>query len=334
MLALMRAGRWTMLLSSLVLSTAACGSESSEDAGSGGSTSLGGAAGTASGGNAGLGGAAGVASGGSAGQAGAAGSPPKPGTALETPDDCTGERPTWIGGTIFGYPDNRSLNALIGVDHKDGTGAKIDEYGVPCGTAKCCGGYAWCFHVNPSLPAEGSPDATLEQKWGKCVTSKVTEAFIELYPKDPAGKTSLARYGEAAHHYQPITPGKPNDIVLRLPLAYEIDEKQGNTGNIDGYVTCAGKPVAPTDVTRVRAWSEDPGPDCGVQGFSASAHVLETDAAGKTYYRIDYLAGGQCNAAFQHYRLYMDVNCGGQKLTQKKYADIVKGKTLHVDWAF
>src|SRR5262249_33844798 len=149
--------------------------------------------------------------------------------------------------------------------------------------------------------------------------------------KDATGRTSFARYGESAHQYQPITPGARNDIVLRLPLQFQHG---GNTGGINGYITCARRPVPPTQVTRVRAWSEGRGPECGIEGFSASAHVLGTGASGATYYLIDYLEGGRCGAPSQRYRLYMDVMCGGVKRTQKKYADVVTGHRPRVDWAF
>jgi hypothetical protein len=33
---------------------------------------------------------------------------------------CDSARPTRIGGGIYSYPDNRAVNALIGVDAKDG----------------------------------------------------------------------------------------------------------------------------------------------------------------------------------------------------------------------
>lgn len=130
-----------------------------------------------------------------------------------------------------------------------------------------------------------------------------------------------------------MTPGKPNEVVLRLPIHFEADAVAGNTGTVHGYVTCNGAPAPPETVTRVRAWSEELGPACGIQGFSASAHELAAGNGG-TFYRISYLAAGQCNAPSQEHRLYMDVVCGGSTKSQKKYVSIVKGMSIPLDWAF
>jgi len=257
--------------------------------------------------------------------------------ASEAPSDCGGARPTWIGGDIYGWPDRRALDAQIGVDHNDANGVKIDANGVACGAAgsTCCGGYSWCMNPNPTIDPEGSTDAALSRKWGRCVSAKVKEAFFEIYPKNAQGKTDFARYGAAAHQHQSIVSGGDNNVTLRLPLIHQVDPTNGNTGAVNGYITCNGKAVPAEDVTRVRAWSTETGTDCGIQGFSASATAVGVGASGAaTYYLVDYLAGGQCGAADQTYQLYMDVICGGVKKTQSKRASVARGARPRVDWAF
>jgi len=254
-------------------------------------------------------------------------------TPIEKPSDCTAARPTWLGGAIVGS-DGRALNALIGVDHSDAQGRRVDAAGVPCGTAgaACCGGYSWCVRVNPSIDAAGTTDPAAVRSWGRCITAGVTLAFFEIYPKNDAGKTTFSRYGEAAHQYQPITPREPNTVGLRLPATFEATG--GNTGSVAGHVTCNGAPVPVANVTRVRAWSNGHGPECGIEGYNASATLLAS-VGGATTYRVDYLEGGRCNAPSQSYRLYMDVLCGGAKKTIKMPdVAVVGGKTTPLDWAF
>src|SRR5829696_4483476 len=74
---------------------------------------------------------------------------------------CTTARPTFIGGQIYGYPDNRSLNALVGLDLTDGT-RKVDLDGnAVVGVV-----YSAVDNINPGIPPEGSTDTTLERTWG------------------------------------------------------------------------------------------------------------------------------------------------------------------------
>jgi hypothetical protein len=253
-------------------------------------------------------------------------------TPVQTPADCDAAHPTWLGGDIVGS-DGRALNAIIGVDHLDAKGMRIDANGVVCGTpgSACCGGYSWCSRVNPAIDPAGSTDPALVRKWGKCITAKVTIAFFEIYPKDSAGKTTPSRYGEAVHQYQPITPSTPKSVLLRLPVTHEADN--GNTGSVAGKVTCAGNAVLPQDITRVRAWSNGRGPDCGIEGFNASATSI-TQAAGATRVVVSYLAGGRCNAPSQNYRLYMDVNCQGTKKSLRQDVDVSQAQITALDWAF
>ncbi len=261
------------------------------------------------------------------------GKPPPVGSPVQTPADCDAAHPTWLGGDIVGS-DGRALNAIIGIDHLDANGTRIDANGVVCGTpgSVCCGGYSWCSRVNPAIDPAGSTDPALVRKWGKCITSKVTIAFFEVYPKNASGVTTQTRYGEAVHQYQPITPSTPNSILLRLPVTHEADAN-GNTGTVAGKVTCAGNPVPPADITRVRAWSNGRGPDCGIEGFNASATSLAI-VGGTTRYEIAHLAGGRCNAPSQNYRFYMDVTCGGIKKSMRLDRDIVQAQTTALDWAF
>lgn len=246
---------------------------------------------------------------------------------------CDAAHPTFIGGTISGS-DGRALNAIIGVDHADATGQKIDANGVACGAAgnECCAGYSWCVRVNPTIAPEGSTDANLTRTWGRCVTPKVREAFFEMYPKNSAGMTDFARYGEAVHAHQPIAAGATNTIGLRLPTTF--DAAGGNTGGIQGYIWCGSEPAPPAAVTRVRAWSDGVGSDCGIEGFNASATALGTGGSGTTYYKIAYLEGGRCFAPSQEYRFYMDVTCGGVKQTLKKIVNVKAATYPRVDWQF
>jgi hypothetical protein len=43
---------------------------------------------------------------------------------------CDSVHPTRIGGPLYGYPDNRALNALIGVDAKNASGQKVNRDGA------------------------------------------------------------------------------------------------------------------------------------------------------------------------------------------------------------
>jgi hypothetical protein len=64
---------------------------------------------------------------------------------------CTAAQPTRLGGQIFGYPDNRALDAIIGVETKDAAGNTVDLAG-----AAHPQGYTYIQRVNPDLPATGS----------------------------------------------------------------------------------------------------------------------------------------------------------------------------------
>jgi len=242
---------------------------------------------------------------------------------------CTAAQPTKLGGQIFGYPDNRALDAIIGVETKDAAGNTVDLTGAPHAQ-----GYTYIQRVNPDLPATGSDTGGTKAWGGVCMSAKIVETFIEMYPKGPDGVTDKSRYGEGAHYYQPITVGADNEVGLRLPLRHELG---GNTGYVNGYLTHGGHRIDPALITRVRAFTQGRGPECGVEGLAASADQLGYSASlDATYYRIDALAGGRCGAATQRYTLYLDCKCGanGATITQSRVVDVADGGGLRVDIAF
>jgi len=243
---------------------------------------------------------------------------------------CTTARPTFIGGRIYGYPDNRSLNALIGLDLSDGNG-KVDLDGNPITGAA----YSAVDRVNPDIPPEGSADTTLDRTWGFCASARVVEGFFEIYPKDQLGVTTKTRYGAAAHYRQPIAAGTAYDILLRLPVTWEAEG--GNTGAVNGYITYQGHKVPPESITRKRAFTLASGPECGVEGFSANADVLaDSESLDATYYRIAYLAGGRCGATSQRYTIHIDCTdfCGPGRRTLTKDVEISQGTRPRIDFAF
>jgi hypothetical protein len=239
---------------------------------------------------------------------------------------CTAARPTRLAGQIAGYPYNRAVDAIIGVETKDAAGKTID----PSGAVRPQG-YTYVERVNPTLPATGSDTAGSKRWVGVCMSARIVEAYIEAYPKGPDGVTDKARYGEASHYYQPITVGADNQVGLRLPLR---DELGGNTGYVNGYLTHGGHRIDPALITRVRAFSHGRGPECGVEGLAASADQLGYSASSDaTYYRIDALAAGRCGAPTQTYTLYVDCACGagGAVIKRSSVIDVADGKGLRVD---
>lgn len=248
---------------------------------------------------------------------------------------CDAAHPTFIGGTIEGYPDSRAVNALIGIDMIDATGQRVDTDGRHGSDPQShfCGGYGFCGSTNHTLGPQGSTDPNLDKRWGSCVAASVQQVFVEAYPKDSTGKTNFARYGAAANYYEPITAGTTNLIAMRLPVTWE--SAQGPTGWVNGYITFAGHKVPTAAVTRVRAFTHGRGPECGVEGFSASATDLGPSASlDATFYKISYLAGGRCGATSQSYTVYVDCTCGGRVLTQSRVINITSGRGIRVDFAF
>ena len=248
---------------------------------------------------------------------------------------CDSAHPTRIGGGLYGYPDDRALNALIGVDAHRSDGQQVNRDGAVIDTT----GYSWVVHVNPELPPEGSSDPRARRDWNdpvlQCVAANVAEVFLEVYPRRPpnGSVTDFTRYGEAAHYRQRVTSNADNQVLLRLPVR---DEQGGNTGYVNGYVTANGGPVTdPARNLRIRAFPLGSGPECGVEGFAASAEQLATSGSGtSTFYRTPPLAGGRCGAATQTYSLQVTWLQPSSPQRQVRYVDVADGRGLRVDFKF
>jgi hypothetical protein len=258
---------------------------------------------------------------------------------------CTPDKPTFIGGTFVGYPDNRALDGHIGVSvgYKDSTGKFHDviEDGSPIPNP---GNYSYVEHMNSTLPATGS-DVGI-RNWGRCVAPNVTTFYFEGYPKDPPDlndpkhntietqKTDKIRYGTSAYYNGTVTAGQTLNVLLRLPVTYEAGG--GNTGGIQGYITYHGQYVPKENITSVRAFPGS-GVTCGVEGYSAAADSLTTSTnPNRTYYKLNYLAGGQCGATVQYYSFQMTciTVCGVARKTFVKRIGITKGLIPRFDVAF
>jgi hypothetical protein len=253
---------------------------------------------------------------------------------------CDAAHPTWIGGLIAGYPDNRAVNAQIGVVVTDSSGASVDSDGHRYGTAGAhfCGLYSWCDFVNKSIAVTGSTDPNADYDWGACVAANVTAMHAEVYPKINvswyAVRTDFTRYGAAAHYGQAITKGATNTIALRLPVHYEADRASGQTGSIVGYVKFRGKAVAASRITRVRAFSTGKGPQCGIEGFAPGATKLAVQSVG-TYFQVSYLVAGRCGQSNQRYWLSVDCTCDGvHKRSVSLLVYVYRGKATRQDVLF
>jgi hypothetical protein len=252
---------------------------------------------------------------------------------------CTASRPTAIGGTIYGYGgryNNWSVSVLVGMDLWNSSRQKVDIDGKP--TTKP---YSYDDRVNPTLGQPGAPsghDRTFGERLSTrrvCVSSKIMTAFFEVYPKDTHGETDKTYFGEAADQWHAVRPGATNSFTLRIPTGHDHG---GNTGDVNGYVTYQGHRVDPSRLT-FRAWPNDRGSACGVQGFSAHADVKTySSSRDATYYNIRFLAGGQCHAASQSYRVYVycDAVCGsaGRVIKQASPVRVANGARPRVDFAF
>jgi hypothetical protein len=252
---------------------------------------------------------------------------------------CTASRPTAIGGTIYGYGgsyNNWSVNAVVGMDFTNSSNQKVNIDGV-----RTTAPYSYVDTVNPTLGQPGAPsgyDRTFGQKGSTrrlCVSSKIVTAFFEVYPKNTSGTTDKTYFGEAADQWDAVTPGATNTFTLRIPTGHDHG---GNTGDINGYVTYQGHKVDPSKLT-FRAWPNDHGSACGVQGFSAHADVVRySTSRDATYYNIRFLAGGQCYAASQSYRVYVycAAVCGstGRVIRKATPVWVANGARPRVDFAF
>ncbi len=241
---------------------------------------------------------------------------------------------TALGGTLAGQGDGEPLNAMVGVELTDAaTGraydvfsdGRVDTAGRPAGRR-----YSVVDDVNRERTAASAALHT-DRSWGAaggpgvlCFTTnpRIARAYLEVYPRRPVDAdgdgvvertvTDRSRYGAAAHYRQPVPPGAATTgVALLLPR-----NTRSQTGSVAGTVTYRGRPVpvaAPgcgragtppcVGLTTVRAFPLDiDGPACGVEGFSASADVLET-RGGRTSYAVHALAGGRCGARTQSYSI-------------------------------
>lgn len=262
--------------------------------------------------------------------------PLAPTPALAAAPGCTAARPTSIGGAIYGYPDNRSVNVLIGIDLQNADRRKVDRDGA----VSTSGTYLYRERINQSISADGSDDRTLTRTWGDpsttgvfCVSSKVKYVYLEVYPQNSKNVTTKTRYGAAAHHAQVLTAGARHDIVLRVPL--RRDFPGGITGYVNGYLSYQGRAVEPSAITRMRAFPRRAGSECGIEGFTANAdQLVKSTSRPATYYRLDHLAGGRCGQATQLYNVHMDCTCGGVKRSVVRVVEVATGKGTGLNVSF
>jgi hypothetical protein len=267
---------------------------------------------------------------------------------------------TGLGGSLLDDPRGGPVNALVGIELTDTatgraydvfTDGRVDTTGRPAGQR-----YSVVDDVNRAYDGRslGSSSRRLDRTWGAprgpghlCFTSnpRITQAFVEVYPRRPVDAdgdgraertvTDRSRVGAAAHYRQPVPTGGVTTVALRLP-------ERSTTGFLHGYVTHAGRsvPVAPAGcgsscvgITTVRAFPYGSGPDCGIEGFSASADGLDPTAAQGTYYRIDALAGGRCGAPDQSYALRVTCAeaCGPGRRVLSADVRVVAGRGTQTD---
>jgi hypothetical protein len=226
---------------------------------------------------------------------------------------CTSDRPTSIGGAIYGYGgqfNNWTINAMVGIDLTDANGVKVN----PDGSRYTGKSYPALDYVNPNLAQPGEASGG-ERTWGRsggdgplCLSSNVKTVWLETYPKSTDGTTDKTYFGGDQFHGWSVTPGAANSYSLRLPTN---DAHGGNTGGVNGYITQGGHKVnvgttAGTKKVTIRAWSNQG--SCGVFGFSAAADAFgPSGSLDADYYRMDNLAGGQCGAASEAYRLIVSI---------------------------
>jgi len=237
---------------------------------------------------------------------------------------CTASQPTAIGGPIYGYGgdyDGWTVHVQVGIDLTNAAGIKINPDGSP--VQNPTQGYSYNDYVNPDLAQPGQATGG-DRTWGHryntdylCVSADAVEAFMEVYPKDPGDTqpTDKTYFGEAADQHRALTIGATNTFLLRIPTQAAYN---GNTGAINGYVTYNGHQIKPPpdhvleEIIKPKVWPNDPGSACGVQGFSAGPvppvdDVSPSSTMDADYYVVGGLAGGQCGASTQSYR--MIVHC-------------------------
>jgi hypothetical protein len=138
---------------------------------------------------------------------------------------CTAEKPTSIGGTIYGYGgdyNNWSVSVVIGMDLHNSSNQKVWPNGSLNKEAK----YSAEDRVNKTLAQPGAPsgyDRTFGEQGSTrrlCVSSKIVTAFFEVYPKTGAD-TDKTYFGEAADQWHIVRPGATNTFTLRIPTGHD-----------------------------------------------------------------------------------------------------------------
>lgn len=272
-----------------------------------------------------------------------------PATPAHAAPGCYAGRPTALTGAIYGYGgsyNNWSVQVLIGIDLSNAQGKKVR----PDGTLMVDSNgnnlpiYSHIDYVNPDLGQPGAPSG-FDRTWGEngttsplCVSSVVTEVFLEVAPKDNSSGswvTDKTYYGYAVDQHQPVVAEATNTFNLRIPTG---DPYGGNTGDINGYITYQGHKVNPDYIDPIRVWPKQLGSACGVQGGSQGADDLGySGSLDATYYNIRFLAAGQCGGANQAYRLQVTcvTVCGGTKITKTfDPVYVVDGARPRIDVAF
>lgn len=239
-------------------------------------------------------------------------------------ENCPPERPISIGGDIRGYPDDFSINAVIGVHLVDASGRSVDGSGHACSPqANNCNGasnYAYFIRANPTVSPLGLDPSVPGQtrRWSRCVAPAVSRMYLEGYPRNPEGLTDHAKYASTMSNRVDMSGGSVR-YAMRFPTTWEYG--QGNTGNVNGWAWCNGQPTA---VTRLNAWTAEPSTTCGIRAYQSGGNIQNPNG----YWWIGPLAAGQCNAPSQAVNIVAHVTCGGQAMQQTRRVEIVRGKTI------
>lgn len=243
----------------------------------------------------------------------------------DTDGPCTPVRPISIGGDVFGYPDNNSVNTAIGVNLLDANQRNVDHNGALCSVAanNCNGAsnYAFFLKTNPTVGVLGVPETTpgTTRRWSRCVSPKVTAMYLEGYPRTTSGSTDVTKYAETMSNRVEVT-GATVRYAMRFPIRFEYDAAQGDTGNANGFGRCHG---VGTQLTRINAWSRDPSTACGIRAYQ-SGGALNSNG----YWLLGPLAAGQCGASSQTVGIVAHVVCDGTAMTKTIDVEILRGQTI------
>jgi hypothetical protein len=168
-----------------------------------------------------------------------------------------------------------------------------------------------------------------------CVASNVNTYFAEVYPKNPgvpgSQTTNKSTYGSTAYYSGVVSVGQRLNLLLRAPVTFQAGN--GDTGGFQGYIRNGTGFISAANITGIRAFP-GPGSNCGVEGYSAAADVkISVANPNRTYYKMDYLAGGQCGAPYQTYLIQATCSCGVTKHFSRN-VNVVKGQWPRVDIVF